>query len=41
MSTYYQRNKERLLGQAKQYYENKKERLQEIFKKLSYKEKTK
>ena len=29
MSTCYQRNKERLLEQAKQYYENNKERLQE------------
>ena len=29
MSTYYQRNKERLLEQAKQYYENNKERLKE------------
>ena len=29
ISTYYQRNKERLLEQAKQYYENSKERLKE------------
>ena len=29
MSTYYQRNKERSLEQAKQYYENNKESLQE------------
>ena len=29
MSTYYQRNKERLLEQAKQYSANKKERLGE------------
>ena len=29
MSSYYQRNKERLLEQAKQYYENNIERLQE------------
>ena len=29
MSTYYRRNRERLLEQAKQYYENNKERLKE------------
>ena len=29
MSTYYQRNKERLVEQATQYYENNKERLKE------------
>ena len=29
ISTYYKRNKERLLEQAKQYYENSKERLKE------------
>ena len=29
ISTYYRRNKERILKQAKQYYENNKERLKE------------